>query len=578
MDQFLFRLYRNYCPKWIKRGLSEETKDWLFGYLIYVASRPNMEALRLSNRAKSAVRNARWRDAIDHWQDLAIHTKMALQDPSADRASDAEITRKSKYVNNQLRSARLHLALELYEQGHLREFRELSARVMEMIPDQRILKKDPDIVALVTTYVRQALHEDHATEHLPARHAVPLRIVICLDVLKVSDVHTHARVIFTICRNLMAVNPLIETHVVITNERFAVTTPVVAQAFNPARTPFVYQLAQDAFEDEFGTRFFLHVMHNTGLEGLVRTSKAILDIAPDVILYGGGHRGLFSNESRLIRHVLYDHLPTAFFYMQSNNHVDEKIDMIIARGPHDITGDPGEALVRVQPYPTFDPQSRLTQAAIDMTRHSRKVIVSALTGVRMNVEFEELSDSMLRTMFSMLDRVPGSIWYLIGAQDPAALIASNPLIEQRVAQGQLKVLPVLPFDDFVERMQTASLFMHLPGFTGGSGGATVARRLGIPILTFRHSDVSGRQPAQTVFAKGDIKGWTTLGCNLLKDREAWREIVSAQYAHSQMLRDTSAERFYACLQETVSQATPRLEARAQDPKAVLPPVDKVEAI
>lgn len=562
MEQLLLKFYRRYVPKWIKRGLSDDMKDWLLGLLIYVASRPNLETLRIRRRAIAAMRRGDWRAAVDQWQWLAIQSKSIARGQAGKVPAPDEIQRKMNYARNQLRTARLHLARELHSEGKSREFRALTARIMEMIPDQRVLKKERDIIDLVRTYVQDALQEDGVAVRHSAVPGKPLRIALCLDVLKVSDVHTHSRVVFAMCRNLMAVSPDIETHIIVTNERFAVTTPVVATAFNPARSAIIYQMAREAFGEDYGTRFFMHVFHNTGLEGLINSSKSIIDIAPDVILYGGGHRGLFSNESRVIRHCLYDHFPTAFFYIQANNQVDDKLDMIIARGPHEIEGDAGEAMVRVQPYPTINEQNLMDDAPIDMDRQGRKVIVSAITGVRMNVQMEEQSDTNLKTMFSILDRVPGTVWYLIGAANPDDLVASNSLISRRVEAGQIKVYPVQPFETFTEMVNKASLFLHMPGFTGGSGGATVARRMGIPILTFRHSDVSGRQPQETIFAKGDVKGWAALACRLLTEQDVWLDTVKAQRAHTDWIRRTSGQGFYDCLAEASEKGQARIKAPA----------------
>src|SRR5690606_34719474 len=150
---------------------------------------------------------------------------------------------------------------------------------------------------------------------------------ICLDILKVSAVHTHSRVVFTMCRNLLRHDPGLEIHLVITNERFAVTTPVLASSFNPLRDDEVIALARSALGEFYDRRFHMQFHRDAGLEGVVRSCKAIVALQPDLLMYGGGHRGLFSNESRLVRHALYDLFPTAFFYIQSNNEVDEKNDM-----------------------------------------------------------------------------------------------------------------------------------------------------------------------------------------------------------------------------------------------------------
>ncbi len=522
------------------------------------------EALAILGRA--AELSGDWTQAALYWQLRAALTNPVTTKTMTHVAENPEeLLRQSRHALKSLRNSRFRLAQELYQQGRKREFAELLCRAVEMIPDQRIFKKERHIIDLVRCYVQDALAADGAVPDLAAlADNKPLKIAICLDVLKLSDIHTHSRVVFAICHNLMRLNPQIETHIIVTNERFAVTTPVVSASFAPNMAALVQEAARATLPDYYGRRFFLHHLDSIGLEGLIDSCKRILDLAPDVILYGGGHRGLFSNESRVIRHCLFDYVPTAFFYIQANNEADDKLDMIITRGPHEVLGEHGHEQVttRQQPYPTivddtipevFNPQNQ-----------GSKVIVSAITGVRMNVKMAEQSDEDLTRLFSILDQSPGAVWHFIGAADPQALIEVSPLIAERVAAGQVVVHPVLPFEDFHAFInEQAALFLHPPGFTGGSGGATVARRAGIPILTFRHSDVSGRQPPETVFDPQDIDAYVQQAIRLLQDPEEWERIVRLQFAHTKWIKKTSSQGFYDCLCETVAISQQRREGDDQ---------------
>lgn len=532
----------------------------------------NSGALSLLAEASELRRD--WRGCADRWQLLAaVSNPVTTKSRTHVAQNTEEMARRTKHACNQLRRARIKLAKELHAQGKRREFAELTNRIVESLADHRVMKKEREIIDLIGLYVKDALREDGVAQVIErAADNKPMRIAICLDVLKISDVHTHSRVVFAMCRNLMEMNPNIETHIIVTNERFAVTTPVVAASFSPVREAVMEQSAQAALPEFYGSRFFLHVLRNTGLEGLVSTSKEIIDIAPDVILYGGGHRGLFSNESRVVRHCLYDHFPSAFFYIQANNEVDDKLDMIIARGPHEIEGNKGKAAVRVQPYPTIVKDGFVNEVPIDMEKHARKHIVSAITGVRMDVRMKDIDRGEMNKMMSILDKVPGAVWHLIGATDPKKVIESNPVIKARVKAGQMVVHPVLPFEEFTELVGQSSLFFHIPGFTGGSGGATVARRGGIPIVTFEHSDVSGRQPAETVFASDDLAGAVAKSVSVLNDADKWRSTVEAQFAHTNWILETSASGFYDCLSETLKTSRARL-----DPKVVQLRVVKSES-
>ena len=522
-------------------------------------------AVALPVLAQVAESRGNWREAAGHWQLYASIMNPVSTKSGTIRAENAEERqRRTNYARGALRQVRASIALEARAEGRRREFRELVTRIVESLPDQRLLKYDPHLLEAARHYVQDALREDGAFDPVrPAEEGGLRRIVVCLDILKVSEVHTHSRVIFTMCRNLLAHDPDLQIDVVITNERFAVTTPVVSDSFNPARQSDLGDRAAKALGEFYGTRFHLHQHQGSGLEGVVDSCKKILMLNPDVILYGGGHRGLFSNESRLVRHALFDLAPAAFFYIQANNQVDPKFDMVIARGPHAIEGDPGEALIRVQPYPTIvDEALSQAQTAVDPSKADAKVLVSAITGVRMDVRLSEMTKEETKGFFSILDRVPGAVWHFIGCRDIAAVRRANPEIARRVDAGQIKLHTVMPFDAFTALVGNASMFLHLPGFTGGSGGAAVARRGAVPILTFNHSDVSGRQPPETVFEADNIAGFADKAVEVLTDRDRWVAVAERQIAHTEWIRETSVQGFSDCLTEAARQGQARLAGRA----------------
>lgn len=566
MERILLKSYRRFVPNRLKRALSPDLKSRVLEGLLYLTSRPGLADLRLRHQALTAARRQDWANAMTQWQALALASlppRRESDDPEAPPsvltppqpgAREEDALRKARYALSGLRQARAHRAIELYAEGRDRAAAELVARVVESLPDHRVLKNDSAILEAVSTWLRHALAEDgygpERPGHRPARP--PKRIALCLDVLKISSVHTHARVLFSICRNLMELDPGITTHLIVTRERFAATTPIVSATFNPRRTAQVERRARAALGPLFGTRFHLHMFDSPGLEGLAATCRSILDIAPDVILYGGGHRGFYSNESRVVRHALFEHLPTAFFYIQSNNQVDPWLDMIIARGPHRIDGDPGQARVRIQPYPTIDPtEHEPPPPMVDPSKRESKLIISAIAGLRMNQRLAQQDRTTLEALFSILDAVPGTVWHFIGTSDPEALARDLPVIGKRIARGQIVAHPVLPFDRFTDMVNNAALFIHPPGFTGGSGGAAVAREAGIPILTTRDSDVSGRQPPGTIFAESEMKALARKGAELLRDSAAWEEVVRSQIAHKAWIRETAVQGFYDCLAETV---------------------------
>jgi hypothetical protein len=186
------------------------------------------------------------------------------------------------------------------------------------------------------------------------------------------------------------------------------------------------------------------------------------------------------------------------------------------------------------------------------------VIVSAIAGARMEARLDELGQRNLSRFLALLDARPGAVWHFIGTADPERLTRGNRTLRARVARGQVRVHPVLSREDFTELAEQASLMLHLPGFTGGSGGAGVARRAGVPILTFRHSDVSGRQPPETVFEDHDIAGCIALARCILTDPDTATRISAAQAAHSAAIRDNAAAGFLACLNEARTRGATRL--------------------
>lgn len=516
--------------------------------------------------ARTSESRGDWKVAAQQWQlYAAIMNPVSTKSGTIIAENAEERARKANYARTSLRGVRAELALEARAAGRTREFREMVTRIVESLPDQRLLKYDPRLLEVTRTYVQDALREDGVfAPPKPVEPGKLRRVVLALDILKVSDVHTHSRVIFTMCRNMLRHDPDLEMHVVITNERFAVTTPIVSPSFHPKRDSDLIDRAKMALGDLFGTRFQLHNLHEPNLEGVVSAAKHILNLRPDLVLYGGGHRGLFSNESRLVRHVLYDLVPAGFLYIQANNEVDPKFDMIIARGPHEIEGDAGAAAVRVQPYPTIVEEALdQAQKAIDPSKAASKTIVSAITGVRMDVRLSEMDSAEMDHVFSVLDRVPGSIWHFIGCKDVAAVRKANPEIARRVDAGQIALHTVMPFDEFTTLVGNAALFLHLPGFTGGSGGAAVARRGAIPILTFNHSDVSGRQPPETVFELENMSGFADMAVTLLQDPARWSAIAERQIAHTNWIRETSVQGFHDCLTETARLGQLRLQGSAE---------------
>ncbi len=512
MEHKLLRLYRRLMPGWVIAHMPSDLKDRAFRLATFVGSRPAPNVLW----HWAAARFSKPEAALRHWQAIANHYAGANDWPGLMRIGQRHaILRHARSQTDPDKQARL------------------LTQALATVAGPHDLKTDRPLIDSLAAYIGMQLPA-------PTAPGPKLRrVVLCVDILKTSGHYRHGGTVFQICRALMECDPALEIHLLISNEhRTAVQSP------DPAPESALPKMAETALAGHFNTRFFLHIQSGAGLQGLLDSCEKLLALAPDLLLFGGGHRGPVSNESRLLRHCLFPHLPTAFFFFQCNDQVDERCDLILARGPHRIEGRPKAVPIARQPYPTLTVDSRMGAFT---PAQGPVQIVSALVGSRLEARLTELGQRRLRRFLSLLDTWPGAVWHFVGAEDVAGLVARNPALHARIKRGQVVVHPMLPGDEFTQLLQQARLFLHLPGFTGGSGGAGLARRAGVPILTFRDSDVAGRQPPQTVFAPNQSANYLALARRILEDEDTARQIVALQQSHSAHLRDTAASNFLTCL-------------------------------
>lgn len=552
LEQRLLRTFRRAMPSRIQQNLSSDRKDALLRLAQFCASRPGLGQLgkcldaQIGRLWRSPEATAKaWQAIADQWP-AALPALIAVQNRHAQLAQSQDPMERAQTLRT----------------------------ILGSLDGPHALKCDKNLLDALA---------QHIQGEMPAPPSAILqkrnlqRIVLCVDRLKMHGTYTHARVVLAICRNLLLHQPDLHIHLVIAHEHLATGDPP-----DQIDTSAVVQAAQDSLGALFEDRFFLHQSSANGLDGLVATCQLIHALEPDVILYGGGHRGPVSNEARVIRHCLFPRFPTALFFFQADDQVDTKLDLVIARGPHRIVGTLSDRTgVCVQPYPTLGPgtgnlglqphllsPSDITKPKPDASRHGmgakKPVIVSAIAGKRMEARLDELGPRALQKFLTLLDAHPEAVWHFIGSSDPDRLIAGNRLLRKRVEQGQVIVHPVLAVEDFERIVESAALFLHLPGFVGGSGGAAIARRSHIPILTFRHSDVASRQPAEIVFDEGDIQACVDLAKDLLQNPTTASEIVTKQAAHIDWLRVHSAPGFLECLSKGMHLGQERL---AQGPSS-----------
>lgn len=506
-------------------------------------------------RAQIADRKGDHRNGMKHWQMAATLAKPSNIKLGRHRVKPGRAANKLlSQANFGLRASRGNFALQLLSDGHERAFIELVSRIMESTGTEATIQKDPILLDLLATYLRHCLAPTRPIPASLSPTALPRRIGVCLDVLKFSDFHLHSRVIFTISRSLLDHYPDLEIRLFITNERFAITRPNIGSWMDFAGNEKTLSYARKTLAGHFGTRFVISFEEAYALESLVQTSTKIIDFAPDVMLFAGGH-GRYSNDSRIIRHTLFPYFPSALFFLGVDNEVDDRVDMIIPRGPHEIVGDPGEATIRIQTYPTLpDGDERVKHPD---EKPQPRFIVSALAGERFDTRLRGMADEDLRHLLSILDRNPEVVWHFVGANDPRRLVADVPLLKPYTRQGRLVVHPIMELNTFREFVTDATLFVQLPGFKGGAGGAGMARRGGVPVLTFANSDVSGRQPPETVFEEGDVAGMANFAAYLLANPAEAGRVTQSQFDYAEHIRETSVSGFFDCLVDTMALAAQR---------------------
>lgn len=535
LESRLIRAFRRHLPRRLQGVLPSATKDLLVDLWRFAAARPGPRLAARCALAWACSGLGRRDAAARRWAALA-HDWPAPGPPAL------------------VATAARHAALSAAPDPAAR--RAVLAAVLAELDGPHRLKGDRRLLAALAAHLSGLMPPVDAGGACAAPGAGLRRVALVVDILKAEGGYTHARSVLAICRNLIVADPALHIDLVVANERLAAGR--MALDGPGAEGRWLAEAAEQAMAGADAARLALHVLRGRGLEGLEAAARTILGLAPDVALFGGGHRGPVSNEARVLRHALHPHLPVAFFFFQASDQVDPAIDLIIARGPHRIAGRPGRVPVRVQPYPTLTPATIGAGPGRRAAPEGPALIVTALAGPRLEARLDELGQRAMRRFLTLLDLCPGAIWHFVGADDPERLLAGNRALRARVAAGQAVVLPVLPAADFAAMVGRARLFVHLPGFTGGSGGAGLARRAGVPILCFQDSDLAGRQPPETVFAEGDAAGFLSAARRVLAEPAFADSLAARQHAHSLRLLNEAPAGFLDALAEAARLGRARL--------------------
>lgn len=489
-----------------------------------------------------------WEESLRYWFKTATLTKR----------SEQSMLRR---IGLKVMRCNAQLSVQALRQGNKILAAERLAQAIEAIDFSVYVKIRKDMVEAITAYI---LDEIGKTCPKPApRSEKPKRIAIVLDVIKVSQVHTHKHLYLSLAAAMAALDPDITVDLIATFERQLTWNAGCEEYYKPSNHKILEDFIHEVVPEDIASRLKVHYLESFGLRGLIGTCRDILAMNHDIILYGSGKRGFHGNESLLVRHVLYPYTPTGFFFVQSNNEVDGVNDMIIARGRHPIEGEPGDVRIVYQPYPPFPG----LQAAWVPDGHEDGVssgirIVTAWVGVRLDKTLNAYSEEDIDDILRLLDEVPDAEWHLVGAENGANLLKHHKKFAEYRRKKRIVVHPVLDYPAFYKIAASASLFFQPPGFTGGGGGASIARNNGVPILCFRHSDVAPLQPQDFVFEEDCLTDGVNAALHILKSTEARDYLVGLQSEMMESRRAEAPQKFYDCLVETIAIYNRRLEARS----------------
>lgn len=336
------------------------------------------------------------------------------------------------------------------------------------------------------------------------------KVAICCGVLRHGKTLNHARLIFEFAKNLSLIAPNLQLYIVNTNE---------VPYFNPFKTTpsrhidFVEkeylinleQFAKDILGDlfELKVKFVSYPLLNNFCQKLSYIVDKIIEINPDAIIYLGC-KG--ANESFFVRRGLFDFFPTLYLFSQMIIKVDQYNDIYLARNNHDLVGSYDKSKVRVTPYPIKFNKSDSDNFVYDVSYVKKSpneiTLVSVLNGARMGNYFSSYSSKTRLLMMNLL-KIENTRWFWIGPSNKDKVLSIDPTFTNMYQQGKLEII------QFEENLRAfyhhCDLFLHLPRFTGGGGGLSIALLEGLPVLCFENTDPSHNVAKEYRFQSDDIE-------------------------------------------------------------------------
>lgn len=484
--------------------------------------------------AEGYFRQKRWRESLERWNRTAILT------PRDKSGRLEQIHRKIMRCNAQIALSELRKGNRIMASEHI-------ALAIETADS---IKQRADIVEPVVAIARDALEEQGVQPLRPLTS--PRNIVICLDVIKISALHAHKHVYVSMAAALAARDPRATVTIVATYERQIGWNPSSIAACRPERLEILRAFINEKLPEDLRERIFVQHFSNFGLRGLIETCRSILDMKPDMILYGGGKSGSHSDESLLVRHILHKYVPSGLFLGRADDEVDDSVDVIIPRKEQALQGDPQEALVHPSPYPVFPG----IQAAIvpeELAPLERKPhIVSAWADSRLSKVLNGYQNNEINRILDVLDRLPDMQWHVIGVGRSDKILPRHRRFNTFLKKKRIVLHPIQKYTAFYEKVRSASVFLHLPGFTGGGVGASIARNNDVPIICFENSDVAAMQPADYVFPEVPIEDGLEAMYEVLTNEDARDALIDLQDDLLEQRRREAPDLFFAAMQAGVN--------------------------
>lgn len=335
-------------------------------------------------------------------------------------------------------------------------------------------------------------------------------VAICCGLLKHDYRSLHATLVFDYARNLLKTFPGLSVSIIVTNEmpfewaghRFWMGQ--MSADFEDGLLTEANRLIEPELRERF--RFANMPLANGSWQDLWKPIQWLLDFDPDVLMFYGEK---FYNESWFVRKALFNHYPTAYFFSQMNNVVDNENDIYLVRNSHPLRGTYDASRAVVAPpavrVDALEDGSQFEYSAMEIKRDPEEVtVVTALAGTRMARIFARYDASVRGEMMSLLD-VPGVRWIWLGPVDPAEVLKVDPRFASKHAEGKLEIRRFEPH--LAALFDKCDLMLHLPRFTGGGGGIMLALKQELPVLCFSNTDSSAYVLPECVFDWRDEAGY-----------------------------------------------------------------------